>query len=95
MSDETGRLTGILRTRATLERHKNPDGYNGLAANFEAAADLLELQSTEHNELVRAIVDGYAELTETHGSLEANYNEAARILKPLAFKYADSVSGKQ
>ena len=45
--DETGRLSGILRTRATMLRHKNPGGYNGLAANFEAAADLLESQSTE------------------------------------------------
>ena len=36
----------ILRNRATIERTVRGDGgYNGLAANFDAAADMLDIQA--------------------------------------------------
>lgn len=54
------------------------------------AADLIERLEAENEELRRALVDGYAELTETHGSPEANFEAAVLAMREAAFKYADS-----
>ena len=38
----------ILRDRATIERTiRGDEGYNGLAANFDAAADMLDIQAAK------------------------------------------------
>lgn len=43
-----GHYAAILRDRAVIERTvKGDEGYNGVAANLDAAADMLEIQSSK------------------------------------------------
>jgi len=81
---EPAHYAAILRTQATLKRSANPDGYNGLAANLEAAADYLDFLSAE-GKIMREALEGIQMLS--HGGDSQVYQAAGMAL--------DRVSGRQ